>query len=88
MILAWASPFNISRQFISTLVWAGFRLHDFDDELKISFLISSSVPRSKTFIMDLISGFFTLMEYSVLYLEIGFNFIHKIFKEMVTERFY
>ena len=34
--------------------------------------------------MDLISGVFTLMEYSVLYLEIGFNFIHKIFKEMVT----
>ena len=28
------------------------------------------------------------MEYSVLYLEIGFNFINKIFKEMVTKWFY
>ena len=85
LIISVMGVINISRQFFSTLVWAGFRLHDFDDELKISFLISSSVTRSKTFIMDLISGVFTLMEYSVLYLEIGFNFINKIFKEMVTK---
>ena len=37
----------------------GSRSHDFDDELKISFLISSSDARSKTFILDLISGFCT-----------------------------
>ena len=49
---------NISRQFFSTLVRIGTRSHDFDDELKISFLISSSVARSKTFILVLISVFF------------------------------
>ena len=48
---------NISRQFFSTLVRMGSRSHDFDDELKISFLISSSVARSKDFILDLISAF-------------------------------
>ena len=37
----------------------GSRSHDFEDELKISFWISSSVARSKTFILDLISGFCT-----------------------------
>ena len=46
----------------------GSRSHDFDDELKISFLISSSVARSKTFCLDLIYVF-CMMEYSVLYLE-------------------
>ena len=50
---------NISRQFFTTLVGMGSRSHDFDDELKISFLISSSFARSKTFILDLISGFST-----------------------------
>ena len=35
----------------------GSRSHDFDDELIISFLISSSVARSKEFILDLISVF-------------------------------
>ena len=59
----------VSGQFFSTLVGEWSRSHDFDDELKISFLIFSSVTRSKTFILDLISVF-TLMEYSVLYLEI------------------
>ena len=49
---------NISRQFF-TIVRLGFRSHDFDDELKISFLFSSSVARSKTFILDPISGFCT-----------------------------
>ena len=34
----------------------GYRSYDFDDEYKISFLISSSVARSKEFILDLISG--------------------------------
>ena len=47
---------NISRQYFSTFVGMGSRSHDFDDELKISFLISSSVARSKK-IFDLISGF-------------------------------
>ena len=61
--------FNMSRQFFNTLVVMGTRSHDFDDELKISFLISSSDARSKTFILDLIF-FFALVEYSVLYLEI------------------
>ena len=38
----------------------GSRSHDFEDELKISFLIlSSSVARSKTFILDLIHVFCT-----------------------------
>ena len=37
----------------------GSRSHDFDDELKISYLISSSFARSKTFILYLISGFCT-----------------------------
>ena len=50
---------NISRQHFSTFVGRRFRSHDFDDELKISFLISSSVARSKEFILNLISGFFT-----------------------------
>ena len=50
---------NISRKFFSTLVGMGSRSHDFDDELKINFLISSSVARSKEFILDLISGFCT-----------------------------
>ena len=48
---------NISRQFFSTFVGMGSRSHDFDDELKISFLISSSVARSEEFILDLISFF-------------------------------
>ena len=60
----------MSRQFFNTLVGMGSRSHDFDDELKIIFLISSSDARSKTFILDLISVFFALVEYSVLYLEI------------------
>ena len=50
---------NLSRQFFSTLVGMGSRSHDFDDELKISFLISSSVACSKTFILDPISVFCT-----------------------------
>ena len=37
----------------------GSRSHDFDDELKTSFLISSSDARSKTVNLDLISGFCT-----------------------------
>ena len=61
---------DMSRQFFNTLVGMGSRSHDFDDELKIIFLISSSDARSKTVILDLISVFFALVEYSVLYLEI------------------
>ena len=50
---------NISRQFFSTVVEMGSRSHDFDDELKTSYLISSSVARSKEFILDLSSVFCT-----------------------------
>ena len=41
----------------------GSKSHDFDDELKISFLISSSVACSKEFILDLI---FSLCTYGIL----------------------
>ena len=37
----------------------GSRSQDFDDELKIVYLISSSVARSKKFILYLISGLCT-----------------------------
>ena len=47
------------RQFFNTLVGMGSRSHDFDDELKISILISSSDARSKTLILDVITGFCT-----------------------------
>ena len=57
---------NISRQYFSTLVGIGFRSHDFNDELKKGFLISSSVARSKEFISDLISVFFALVEYYLI----------------------
>ena len=50
---------NMSRQFFNTLVGMGSRSHDFDDELKISFLFSSSDARSKTLILDIISVFCT-----------------------------
>ena len=49
----------MSRQFLNTLVGMGSKSHDFDDELKISFFISSSDALLKTFIFDLISGFKT-----------------------------
>ena len=60
---------NISRQFFSTLVGVGSRSHDFDNELKISLLISSYVARSKKFIF-IYFQFFALMEYCVLYPQI------------------
>ena len=41
---------NISRQFFSTLVGMRSRSHNFENELKVIFLISSSVARSKPFI--------------------------------------
>ena len=50
---------NISRQYFSLFVEIGSRSHDFDDELKMSFIISSSVARSKKFILYLISVFCT-----------------------------
>ena len=75
---------NMSRQFFNTLVGMGSRSHDFDDELKISFLISSS----KTFILDLISVFVHL--WNILYFiwkfgTVSFNCIHKIPGEMITK---
>ena len=52
----------MSRQFFQHACRNGVQIltdPDFDDELKISFLISSSDARSKTFILDLISVFRT-----------------------------
>ena len=54
---------NISRQHFSTFVGMGSRSHDVDDELKISFLISSSVARSKEYILILISVFALILYY-------------------------
>ena len=45
--------------FFNTLVGMGSRSHDFDDELKISVLISSSDALLKTSFLDLISGLCT-----------------------------
>ena len=42
LIMSVMGVINMSRQFFNTLVGMGSRSHDFDDELKISFLISSS----------------------------------------------
>ena len=50
---------NMSRQFFNTLVEMVSRSHDFDDELKISFFISSSDAFSKPFGLYLISVFCT-----------------------------
>ena len=66
----------------------GSRSHDFDDELKISFLISSSDARSKTFILDLISVFLHLWNILWFIWKLGmdnFNFIHKVPREMITK---
>ena len=49
----------MSRQFFNTLVGMGSRSHHFDDELKISFLISSYDGRSKTSFWIYFSGFCT-----------------------------
>ena len=59
LIMSVMGVINMSRQFFNTLVGMGSRSHDFDDKLKISFLISSYDARSKTFILDLISDFCT-----------------------------
>ena len=56
----WSEMLIISRQFFSMMVAMGARSLNFDDELKISSFISSSVARSKTFILVLISVFCTL----------------------------
>ena len=66
----------------------GSRSRDFDNELKISFLISCSDAFSKTLILDLISVF--LHWWNILYSisKFGtesFNFMHKILREMITE---
>ena len=47
LIMSVMGVINMSRQFFNTLVGMGSRSHDFDDELKISFLISSSDARAK-----------------------------------------
>ena len=59
LIMSVMGVINMSRQFFNTLVAMGSRSHDFDEELKITFLISSSDACSKAFILDLISGFYT-----------------------------
>ena len=43
LIISVMEAINISRQFFSTLVGMESKPHDFEDELKISFLISSPV---------------------------------------------
>ena len=78
----------MSRKFFNTLVGMGSRSHDFDDELKISFLISSSGARSKTFILNLISVFLHLWNILYFIWKFGtdsFNFIHKIPRELITK---
>ena len=70
LIMSAMEVINMSSQIFNTLVGIGSRSHDFDDELKIGFLISSSDARSETFILDLISGFCTCGIF-VLYLEIS-----------------
>ena len=60
LIMSVIGVINMSRQFFNTLVGMGSRTHDFDDEFKISFLISSSDALSKMFILDLISVFFCI----------------------------
>ena len=82
---------NMSRQFFNTLVGMGSRSHDFDDELKINFLIPSSDARSRTFILDLMSVFLHLWNILYFILKFGtdsFSFIHKIPGEMITKLFY
>ena len=71
----------------STLVEIGFRSHDFDDETKISFSISSSVSHSKNVFLDFISGFCTWdIRYSIwTFRTNSFNFICNIFREIVTK---
>ena len=79
LILSVMGVINMTRQFFNTLVRMGSRSHDFEDEHKISILISSSDARSKTFILDLISGF-ALVEFQYFICKFGtgsFNFIHK-----------
>ena len=57
LILSVMGVISMSREFFSALVGMEFRSHDFDDEPKKGFLISSSVTHSKSFILDSISGF-------------------------------
>ena len=57
LILSVMGVIIISRQLFNKLVGKGSRSND--DKLKISFLISSSVARSKMFILDLVSVFCT-----------------------------
>ena len=57
LIISVMGVINISIQFFSTHVKMGFGSHDFEDELKISFLITPSVADSKKVILDLISVF-------------------------------
>ena len=62
----------------NTFVGIGSRSHDFNGEPNISILIQSSVAHSKTCILDLIPGVCTLFSNK------QFQFIHKIFRDMVT----
>ena len=78
---------NMSRQFFNTFVGMGSRSHDFDDELKISFSISSSDARSKSFILDLISGFCTCGIYCTLSRNLE-RILSILPGEMITKWFY
>ena len=88
LIMSVMGVINMSRQFFNTLVGMGSRSHDFDDELKISFLISSSDAHSKTFTLDLIYVFCTCSVFIWEFWTDSFNFIHKIPEEMITKWFY
>ena len=57
LVMSVKGVISMSRQLFSMLVGMRFKSHDFDDEPNISFLISSSVARSKTNTLNLISSF-------------------------------
>ena len=59
LIMSVIGVINMSSQLFNMLVGMGSTSHDFADELKISFLISSSDTLSKRFVLDLISGYCT-----------------------------
>ena len=79
----------ISRQFFRTLVVTGSRSDDFDDEPKISFIISSSVACSIFFILYP-NNIFCTYGIFFIFLKIwnnSFNLINKIFWGMVKRDF-
>ena len=66
LIMSVMGVIDISSQFFNTLVGMGSRSHDFDDELNISFSVSSSDTLSKTFIFVIFSNFWILHRWNLL----------------------